>query len=77
MLSQSALIEQALRLPAIKTSNLTQNQSNLFLGPNTNPNAEVLQGRELYPRFFWRGQGIAQAHPSPAYVSRIILGFNS
>ncbi|MGA7194212.1 MAG: glycosyltransferase family 39 protein [Anaerolineales bacterium] len=70
MLSQSALIEQALRLPAIKTSNLTQDQLNLFLGPNTNPNAEVLQGRELYPRFFWRGQGIAQAHPSPAYVSR-------
>ena len=69
-LSESALIEQASQVPAVQTANLTQDQLNLFLSQNTNPNAEVLQGRVLYPRFFWRGQGIAQAHPSPAYVAR-------
>jgi hypothetical protein len=50
------------------SANLTQDQLNRFLSQNAN--AEALQGRVLYPRFFWRGQGIAQAHPSPAYVSR-------
>ena len=45
-----------------------QDPLNRFLSQNTN--AEALQGRVLYPRFFWRGQGIAQAHPSPAYAFR-------
>ena len=70
LLSPSALIEQALHVPAGQAANLTKDQINIFLAGDSNPNAEVLQGRELYPRFFWRGQGIAQAHPSPAYVSR-------
>ena len=69
-LSESALIEQTSQVPAVQTAHLTQDQVNRFLFQNTNPNAEVLQGRVLYPRFFWRGQGIAQAHPSPAYVAR-------
>ncbi len=34
------------------------------------PEAEILQGRLLYPRFYRRGLGIGQAHPSPAYAPR-------
>ena len=67
-LSESALIAQASQVPVMLSANLTQDQLNRFLSQNAN--AEALQGRVLYPRFFWRGQGIAQAHPSPAYVSR-------
>jgi hypothetical protein len=70
MLPESALIEQASQVPAAQKVNLTQDQLSRFVAANTNPNAEVLQGRLLYPRFFWRGQGIAQAHPSPAYEFR-------
>ena len=69
-LSETAIIGQAFQVPAVQTANLTQDKLNRFLAKNTNPNAEVLQGRLLYPRFFWRGQGIAQAHPSPAYTAR-------
>ena len=67
-LSESALIAQASQVPVVQSANLTHDQLNRFLSQNTN--AEALQGRELYPRFFWRGQGIAQAHPSPAYAFR-------
>ena len=70
MLPPAALIEQASNVPAAKTADLTQDQLNGFLSQKANPNAEIVQGRVLYPRFFWRGQGIAQAHPSPAYVAR-------
>ena len=66
----TAIVEQASQILAVRTANLTQDQLNHFLAQDTNPNAEVLQGRLLYPRFFWRGQGIAQAHPSPAYEFR-------
>jgi len=69
-LSASALVERASQVPAAQTAHLTQEELAGFLAQNTNPAAEVLQGRLLYPRFFWRGQGIAQAHPSPAYVAR-------
>ena len=69
-LPAAALIEQASNVPAAKTAGLMQAQLKDFLAQNTNPNMEVVQGRVLYPRFFWRGQGIAQAHPSPAYVAR-------
>ena len=67
-LPESALIAQASQVPAMQSANLTQDQLNRFLSQSTN--AETLQGRVLYPRFFWRGQGIAQAHPSPAYAFR-------
>jgi len=70
VLPATTLIEQASNVPAAKTAGLTQDQLNGFLVQNTNPDVEVVQGRVLYPRFFWRGQGIAQAHPSPAYVAR-------
>ncbi len=69
-LSEAAIIGQAFQVPAVQTANLTQFQLDHFLSQSTNPNAEVLYGRLLYPRFFWRGQGIAQAHPSPAYAAR-------
>ncbi len=69
-LSETEMIGRAFQLSAVQTANLTQDQLNRFLSQNTSPNAEVLQGRLLYPRFFWRGQGIAQAHPSPAYAAR-------
>jgi len=41
------------------------------------PGAEILQGRLLYPRFYRRGLGVGQAHPSPAYAPRDFprLGF--
>ncbi|HUI89858.1 MAG TPA: glycosyltransferase family 39 protein [Anaerolineales bacterium] len=65
---ETAIIEQASHVPALQTENVTPNQLSHFLAENTK--AEVFHGRLLYPRFFWRGQGIAQAHPSPAYVSR-------
>ena len=68
LLPESALMEQASQVPVVQSANLTQDQLNRFLSQNAN--AEVLQGRVLYPRFFWRGQGIAQAHPSPAYAFR-------
>jgi hypothetical protein len=67
-LPQTALVQQASQVLTIQRTGLTQDGLNNFLAQN--PNAEVLQGRALYPRFFWRGQGIAQAHPSPAYVAR-------
>ncbi|HEY9151372.1 MAG TPA: hypothetical protein VIN60_00690, partial [Anaerolineales bacterium] len=70
ILSETALIERASQAPAVQTANLTQDQLNRFLAQDVNPNSEVIHGRELYPRFFWRGQGIAQAHPSPAYLGR-------
>ncbi|MGA7608299.1 MAG: hypothetical protein WCA79_20490, partial [Anaerolineales bacterium] len=70
LLPESALMEQASQVPAVQSAHLTQDQVNHFLSQKTNPDAEVLQGRALYPRFFWRGQGIAQAHPSPAYAFR-------
>jgi len=69
-LSEAAIIGQAFQVPAVQTANLTKDQLDRFLSQSTNPNAEVLHGRLLYPRFFWRGQGIAQAHPSPAYAAR-------
>ena len=67
-LSESALITQASQIPVVQSADLTQDQLSRFLSQNTS--AEALQGRVLYPRFFWRGQGIAQAHPSPAYAFR-------
>ena len=69
-LSQSAIMGQASQVPAMQAAKLTQDQLNHFLEQDANPNAEVSQGRLLYPRFFWRSQGIAQAHPSPAYEFR-------
>jgi hypothetical protein len=69
-LPETAIIEQASQAPVVRSANLTQDRMNLFITEDTNHYSEVLQGRVLYPRFFWRGQGIAQAHPSPAYVAR-------
>jgi len=69
-LSQGALIEKASQISSGQLSKLTQDQLTNFLSENPNPGAEVLQGWLLYPRYYWRDQGIAQAHPSPAYVGR-------
>jgi Dolichyl-phosphate-mannose-protein mannosyltransferase len=69
-LPETAITKQAFQVPAAQAANLTRDKLTRFLTKNANPNAEVLQGRLLYPRFFWRGQGIAQAHPSPAYAAR-------
>ncbi len=64
------IVEHVSQVPVVQSSQLTQDQLNRFLVDNTSPKAEVLQGWILYPRFYGRGQGIAQAHPSPAYESR-------
>jgi len=66
-LSQPEAVQQTSQLSTSQASTLTQDQLDQFL---LDPNAEMIQGRTLYPRFYWRGQGIAQAHPSPAYVAR-------
>ncbi len=70
LLPESALMEQASEVPAVRAANVTQDEIGFFLSEGPDSENEVLQGRLLYPRFFWRGQGIAQAHPSPAYVAR-------
>lgn len=69
-LPATSLIEKASNVPAVKVAGVTQDQLIGFLAQNSSPNVEIVQGRVLYPRFYWRGQGIAQAHPSPAYVAR-------
>ena len=70
LLPESALMEQASEVPAVHAANVTQDEIGFFLTEGADSENEVLQGRLLYPRFFWRGQGIAQAHPSPAYEAR-------
>ena len=73
LLPESVLMEQASEVPAVQTANVTQDEIGFFLTEGADSENEVLQGRLLYPRFLWRGQGFAQAYPSlasPAYVSR-------
>ena len=73
LLPESALMEQASQVPAVRAANVTQDEIGFFLTEGADSENEVLQGRLLYPRFFWRGQGIAQGYlslASPAYVLR-------
>jgi hypothetical protein len=66
-------VEQAFEVPTVRAANVTRDEIGFFLTEGADSENEVLQGRLLYPRFFWRGQGIAQGYPSlasPAYVSR-------
>ncbi len=72
LLPQKALVQQLMAVPAVKTLPLDQGQVQTFLDDyNWNQfDAEILQGRVLYPRFYRRDDGIVQAHPSPAYAVR-------
>jgi Dolichyl-phosphate-mannose-protein mannosyltransferase len=52
---------------AVQRLGIDQNQISLFL---SQPQATVKIGRVLYPRFFFRGMGLASANPWPAFAAR-------
>ncbi len=68
----SSLVQEMSAIPAVKALPLDQSQIRDFLNGYdwTEFDAEILQGRVLYPRFYRRDDGIVQAHPSPAYAVR-------
>ncbi|HNM38150.1 MAG TPA: hypothetical protein PKI33_13860, partial [Anaerolineales bacterium] len=47
------------------TAGYDQNEIDIFL---QQPKAILNEGRLLFPRMYWRGEGLASANPWPAYA---------
>ena len=54
-------------IAALETSGYARDEIEAFL---SQPNSHLLEGRLLFPRMYWRGEGLASANPWPAYAAR-------
>lgn len=50
----------------LESKGYSSNDTESFL---SQPDAVLLEGRMLYPRMYWRGEGLASANPWPAYAA--------
>ncbi|MBL8062789.1 MAG: hypothetical protein JNK32_07220 [Anaerolineales bacterium] len=54
-------------LARLESSGFDRNEMQAFL---QQPDAVLLEGRLLYPRMYWKGEGLSSSNPWPAYAAR-------